>query len=260
MKQAAIFVDGENFRQSIVELFWGEFDKEEYLPKHADWVGFFNWLVSQLSSLGLPHCERLRTYWYVINDLEFSPYKFPNARADGDKLNRVLSSNPRIKEELSRLSGTGLTEKMEAIVKQLHAVQNQMKNRFDGWRKIQNGIATAHFGIEFRRAGAIRYDLFEKSLGSEKAVDVKLASDMIVLKDIYDVAIIVTGDQDYVPAVEIIKDFGKRVINVSFKTRGSKSLPGGSRRLNAITDGVLEAAYSDLKGFLKIGASTPPCP
>ena len=66
------------------------------------------------------------------------------------------------------------------------------------------------------------------------------------MRDIYDVAIILSGDQDYVPAVEVIKDSGKRVINVVFRTRGGRLLPGGARRLNEITDWSLEVKYDDL--------------
>jgi len=40
-KRVCVFVDGENFRYSIIELFKTEFDKTEYLPKHADWNNLF---------------------------------------------------------------------------------------------------------------------------------------------------------------------------------------------------------------------------
>jgi len=127
-----------------------------------------------------------------------------------------------------------------------------MRNRFDGWRKVQDGIVSKHDAVEFRRAGAIRYDLFTGRFGDEKSVDVKLATDLIVLRDIYDVAVIVSGDQDYVPAVQSVKDSGKRVINVSFKTRDGRMLPGGARRLGHLTDTSFEVEYADMKRFLSL--------
>ena len=93
---------------------------------------------------------------------------------------------------------------------------------------------------------------FDESFGSEKAVDVKLASDMIVLRDIYDVAIIVSGDQDYVPAVEVVKDSGRRVVNVAFLTRGGRLLPGGARRLNQVTDRSVNITHVDLSRFMSL--------
>jgi len=89
-------------------------------------------------------------------------------------------------------------------------------------------------------------------LGQEKAVDVNLAVDLITLKDIYETAVIVSGDQDYTPAVAKIKEHGKTVWNVAFKTRSGKLLPGGARRLNIVTDSVLEVGHKDLSGFLDL--------
>ena len=127
-----------------------------------------------------------------------------------------------------------------------------MDRRFQGWINVQDGISSRHTAVEFRRAGAIRYNLFTNALGNEKAVDVKLATDMILLRDIYDTAIILSGDQDYVPAVQAVKDSGKRVVNAAFQTRGGQLLPGGARRLNQVTDESLEIEFSVLSGFLKI--------
>jgi len=138
------------------------------------------------------------------------------------------------------------------MVDELEEKQHVMQDRFAGWTAIQNGIAQRHRAIEFRRAGAIRYTLFDSSLGPEKAVDVKLATDLIVLQDIYDVAVIVSGDQDYVPAVQVIKNMGKTAVNVAFKTRGGRLLPGGARRLNQQTDESLEIEHADLAAHLNI--------
>ena len=80
----------------------------------------------------------------------------------------------------------------------------------------------------------------------------KLASDLIMLRDIYDVAIILSGDQDYVPAVEVVKDSGRRVVNVAFQTRGGQLLPGGARRLNQVTDRSISITHQDLGRFLNL--------
>lgn len=80
----------------------------------------------------------------------------------------------------------------------------------------------------------------------------KLACDLVLLRDIYDTAVIVSGDQDYVPAVEAVKEFGKSVWNVAFRTRGGRLLPGGARRLNVATDRCLEIGYDELAHYLGI--------
>ena len=246
-KKICVFVDGENFRHSIVELF-NEFKQEDYLPRNAKWEEFYDWLITKIDSDG----QRVRTYWYVIGAIDFFPYRFPKKDKEPDKLKALLCKDNTCNKRLESLSETDLINEMGKIVNTLEKNHHLMVQRFNGWSIIQSGISTKHRFIEFRKAGAIQYNLFNKELGSEKAVDVKLATDMIMLKDIYDIAVIVSGDQDYVPAVQVIKDLGKHVVNVSFETRGGKLLPGGAWRLNQITDWSLRISYGDFKPFLNL--------
>ena len=245
--KAAIFVDGENFRRSLVELFGDDFPKEQYLPKKADWEGFFDFLTQKAG------CEeRIRTYWYVIENVAFYPYKFPDRE---EKLFKLYSEKQSpYKDELEKLKMSSdeneLTHRLQKITSELKNKREYFKKRFEGWREIQDGIAKKHFAIEFRRAGTIRYNLFNGTLGPEKAVDVKMAVDLLQLRNIYDTAIIVSGDQDFVPAVKVIKDSGKRVINVCFLTRDGRYLPGGAKRLNQETDTALEIRYEEIKKFI----------
>lgn len=206
-KRVCIFVDGENFRNSIVELF-PTFKQHDYLPKTADWSKFFDFLSKEI---GGENSERMRTYWYVVQNIDFHPK--PNT-------------------------------------KELEVKRDTMQNRFNGWTAIQDAISGRSDSVEFRRAGSIKYSLDTQKLGSEKAVDVKLAVDLLQLKDIYDIAVVVSGDQDYVPAIGIIKDSGKHTVNVSFLKEDGRLLPTGARRLNQAVDRTLELKYSDLKSHL----------
>lgn len=249
--KACLFVDGENFRHSLVELF-PQFRQEDYLPKSADWTNLFDCIVKDVVETG----ERVRTYWYVVKSLDFFPYHFPDPEKSASELQDVLSKHKRYEDELSKLKGTSRVNRMAEIVRELRSQQDNMQRRFNGWIAIQDGISSRSKAIEFRRAGAMLCNLFDMSLGREKAVDVKLASDMITLKDIYDIAIIVSGDQDYVPAVEVIKDCGKRVVNIAFVTRGGKVLPGGARRLNQVTDWRCNIPFNTLVEHLQIAQAS----
>jgi len=245
--KVCVFVDGESFRHSIVELF-PQFRQETYLPKFANWTALYNWLVSTAVKNG----ERIRTYWYMIESIDFFPYHFPNPLTSPAELKNLLCKHEPYKNELDALDAAVCATRMTQMVEDLRQRQITMQKRFDGWRAIQDGIAMKHEAIEFRRAGAMKCNLFENSLGKEKAVDVKLASDMIILKDIYDAALLVAGDQDYVPAVQVVKDFGKRVVNVAFTTRGGELLPGGARRLSQRTDWSYNIPYNVLASYLQI--------
>jgi len=244
--KCCVFVDGENLRHSIVDLFSGVFDKKDYLPRLADWTAFYDWIVEEANC----DCRRLRTYWYCVEHLDFRPFlPFPQ---DAQKLLGILKRDKRNEATLQHLVEPALSAAMQSLVTTYYQSAERMRRRFDGWRYIQEGISGKHDAIEFRRAGAITYDLFTGQLGREKAVDVKLAVDMNERRGIYDTAIIVSGDQDYVPAVQVLKDHGKRVINVSFEGRNGRLLPGGARRLNEHTDKAVIVKFQDVKAHLKL--------
>lgn len=59
----------------------------------------------------------------------------------------------------------------------------------------------------------------EKIIFVEKGVDVALVTDMLSMafKNAYDIAVLVSGDNDYIGAVEEIKRLGKRVEVASFE-------------------------------------------
>lgn len=255
-KRVCVFVDGESFRHSIVALF-KQFKSYNYLPK-AHWAELFDFFVTQAVSES--ERERVRTYWYVTALLDFFPYKLPDADSDTDKLQRVLSIDEKIRQRLEKVQNDEDTLKteMKKIVKTLNKRKDDMRSRFEGWRNLQDNISSHYSRIEFRRAGAITYNLFWKKFGKEKAVDVKLAADLIMLRDIYDVAVIVSGDQDYVPGVQVVKDFGKTVINVAFLTKDEKLLPGGAWRLNQHTDDSIKIPYKELANYLNIPLVTAP--
>lgn len=53
---------------------------------------------------------------------------------------------------------------------------------------------------------------------AEKGVDAAMVTDLLSLawQDAYDVAILVSGDADYIPAVEYVQDQGRKVINAAW--------------------------------------------
>lgn len=249
-KKVCVFVDGENLRHSIVDLFpYPSFDQKLYLPK-TDWTKFFDWITEKVVGTNF---ERVRTYWYVLKNIDFAPENLKSVCQSAILLERLLRKSTRFAEKLDIATDHDAHEKvLHEFADELRNNRTQMQNRFDGWINIQNLISQSSASIEFRRAGSIRYDLLTRALGSEKAVDVKLATDLILLKDIYDVAIIVSGDQDYVPAVDSIKDFGKHTVNVAFRKADGRLLPNGAKRLNQSTDRSIELSHSEMKQYLQL--------
>lgn len=56
----------------------------------------------------------------------------------------------------------------------------------------------------------------------EKGVDAALVTDLLSLawQDAYDVAVLVSGDADYIPAVEYVQSQGRKVINAGWRGTG----------------------------------------
>ena len=77
-----------------------------------------------------------------------------------------------------------------------------------------NELRSLGFRLVTREAMVWRNGRYE-----QKEVDVSLAVEMMehALMNHFDVAIVVSGDRDYVPAIEMVQDLGKRVEVASFR-------------------------------------------
>jgi uncharacterized LabA/DUF88 family protein len=88
----------------------------------------------------------------------------------------------------------------------------------------------------------------------EKGIDVQLTTDMIThgFKNNYDVAILVAGDNDFVGALQAVKDYGKHV-EVALFGRGSSS-----HELRRVADRIIAINSRFLKGGWKSQQSHEP--
>lgn len=256
MQRVCVFVDGENFRHSICSLF-PTFNKDDHLPKEALWGEFFDHIVEQATG---GEGKRLRTYWYVVRNLDFRPHKLYDAtiiatsgqKSPNNNFIEYLTSCNYIYNNECNISATCSCTDVEQAHSKITGRKGVIQKRFAGWSVLYNGISNRHRQVEFRKEGAITYDLMQDCFLKEKSVDVALAIDMLELKDIYDVALIVSGDQDYIPAVKSVKNKGKIVANVSFKKENGKLLPGGAWRLNVETDFSLAIDHDTSSYYLNL--------
>ena len=247
-KRVCIFVDGENFRHSLASLFKGTpqiYKKEDYLPE-ANWLGFYKSLINDR-----PGWELVRVYWYVIREIDYWPYNIPY---DLEKKKSFLVGTGIVEELRAQgVAADDSNDGLMAVEKELKNRQEAFQRRADGWRKVHASIESQHDQVQFQHFGSIRYNLVDGSLGSEKVVDTQLATDMIMLSDIYDVAVVISGDADYIPPVSAVKSLGKLVYGVSFLTNNGRKLHGGARRLEQCVDGQIEVPVERLEELLGFG-------
>ena len=97
------------------------------------------------------------------------------------------------------------------------------------------------------RLGRLVYFNWPNSPPYEKGVDIQLATDMIThsFKGNYDVAVLVAGDNDYVGALQSVKDNGKHVEVALFGKEQT------SRQLRTVADKVITINARFLKGCWK---------
>lgn len=252
IKRVCIFVDGENFRFSLTDLFREpqyQFGKEDYLPD-SDWARFFGFMMAHEG------WELVRIYWYVTRDIDCWPRKIP---FPWDRKRKLFERNNVI-EKLAGQGVEGVSEANDGLKiaeTELERRRKAILKRAEGWRQVQIAIERRNDQLEFRRVGSIRYDLSDRRFAREKGVDTQLTTDLITLADIYDVALIVSGDADYIPPVSAIKNRGKLVYSVSFMTKDGKKLPGGAMQLERRVDGRIELAFEDVRKNLGIKEKLP---
>lgn len=97
------------------------------------------------------------------------------------------------------------------------------------------------------RLGRLVYHNWPNSPPYEKGVDIQLATDMLThgFKDNYDVAVLVAGDNDFVGALQAVKDNGKHVEVALFGKERT------SYRLRMVSDKVITINSKFLKGCWK---------
>ena len=255
--RVCIFIDGENLRKSIEKMFSSKYNAYDYLPPKANWEAFFNEIIKQSAEvLSYPTGVApylVRSYWYVIGTLEY------NSQFLEEKFNsRKTTANQKL-EYFKRYAGSkaGDTSKLKspadmgkvidrcrAHLEEQHSI---IQNRLLGWHQKQGQIEFKVPRLQFQRFGYLKTELDNLKFRGEKGVDVRLATDLILLKDIYDTAIIVSGDGDYIPAVAAIKSFGKSVVTVSFKNQDGQFLPGGARKLTSVSDTSIALQYETMR-------------
>ena len=103
-RKACLFIDGENLRHSICDLFTADqFHPTEYLPKSAAWQSFFDDLVQRADA-----DIRLRTYWYVVSEIDFWPFDIKKLLRPTEFDNLLKTIQKKINIEMNSKATTTL--------------------------------------------------------------------------------------------------------------------------------------------------------
>jgi len=124
--------------------------------------------------------------------------------------------------------------------------------RFKDQEKFFKSVVALPY-TELRLGRLVYTSQWPSSPPFEKGVDVQLATDMIThaFKSNYDVAILVAGDNDFVGAIQAVKDNGKHVEVALFGQERT------SRQLRDVADRIITLDGRLMRGCWKCQQQTP---
>jgi uncharacterized LabA/DUF88 family protein len=124
--------------------------------------------------------------------------------------------------------------------------KEQEPERFKDQQKFLNSVASIPY-MELRLGRLVYTSGWPNTPPYEKGVDVQLATDMIThgFKNNYDIGVLVAGDNDFVGALQAIKDNGKNIEVALFGREGT------SRYLREVADRIITLDGRMMRGCWK---------
>lgn len=219
--KTAVFVDGANFRANLRNFSFkssppkgnSSYQLEE---RHFNWKNFYRGVLKKFDDATGWNHQLIRVHWY--NSASISPWVSP---ADEQRFaQRVVNQHPEI---------SGLTpQKAIDLAREWYGRE---RSYFERLREaVFENIQRQTDFLEFKYVGQYQvhplrpYRILENPDGTitylgtqvgEKGVDIGIAVDMIAKMAHYDVAILVSGDADFLPVVGYLKDNLKYVYQFS---------------------------------------------
>jgi uncharacterized LabA/DUF88 family protein len=220
--RTVMFIDGRNLKYNLAAFQFhslGQEESEVERPyrldeKHFLWQEFFLGVIKKFNTATGHEYRLIRTYWY--NAEKIRPFEI-NKR----QIEAILEANhdkfPDLTENEVIKLGQQWYEKERAIFERAK-------------EQIYEGIQRKVAFLEFKYTGEYvvspfkTYRLEKQPDGSylyqgtregEKGVDVGIAVDMIAKMNSFDVAILISGDADFIPLVCYVKDALKNVYQFS---------------------------------------------
>jgi len=242
-KRTVVFVDGQNFKKNLQTFaFRTGSDVRAFRldEKHFDWGKFFRAMIAKFdAATGVEH-QLLRVYWYAADTITpfiSEPRRAVDIARDCRLRNPSLSPDDvmGLAEAWYRRERDNFTRAREDVYEQLQRRYDFLEFKFVGQYDVRPFIP---YRIQHQPSGAGFW--YQGTRQGEKGVDVGIATDMIAKLPNYDVAILVSGDADFVPAVKHVKDHLRWVYRFSV----AKGVPP---RINYLSPWL--RSITDLFGF-----------
>jgi uncharacterized LabA/DUF88 family protein len=162
-----------------------------------------------------------RIYWYQVGSID--SWNLDDAQAQA-VLHERFEDNTQLKAGYMAIAGKTTAGQTQAAValkawslcfEEIREWYEAKKRTLDGMKRFHYGVQSSTDLIDILEIGHWKVDFFSRSC-DEKGLDTRLAVDMIALEDNYDVAVVVSGDADSIPSIDLMKRRGKHVGAVEF--------------------------------------------
>ena len=257
---------GQNFRANLRNFSFrsaspSDHRKYDLEERHFDWKAFYAGVLRKFEErTGWQH-QLIRVHWY--SSASISPW----ISSENQRLRlaqRVVEQHPEI---------CGLTP--QKVIELAYEWYTRERHYFEGLREdVFENIQRRTDFLEFRYVGQYQvhplrvHRISQDQDGKityrgvqvgEKGVDTGIAVDMIAKMPYYDVAVLVSGDADFLPVVGYLKDNLKYVYQFSV----AKGVPPSIRYLSPFLRGKVDCfeSYDEvelLSQYLNRSSGIPP--
>lgn len=183
-KRAFLFIDSSNFYHTL---------------KDSNALAWFSYadLYKELSK----QYNITKVFFYdAVKSIDIEPEQYSKQQIYHQSL---VKSIPNLALRLRKLRYLGANNRVEEELKKTNFCEKCLQ-------KVRGFLL---------RAGLVK-------LSKEKGIDIMLATDMIraAFEEQFDIALIATGDADFVPAVKMVQTFKKEVVNIHFYSNSASEL------------------------------------
>lgn len=162
-----------------------------------------------------------RVYWYQVGSID--AWNLDDAQAQA-YLRERFEENKQIKAGYMATAGKASPgESQETVARKAWSIcfnefrtwYDDKKRTLEGMKRFHHGVQSSTDLIDILEIGHWKVDFFAHTC-EEKGLDTRLAVDMIALENNYDIAVVVSGDADSIPSIDLMKRRGKHVGAVEF--------------------------------------------
>lgn len=264
--KTVIFIDGRNLKYNLYafkfqapdESKGGKIGIYSLDEKHFLWEEFFRGVINKFNeSLGLDH-RLMRVYWYHADKMR--PFE-NRPRLAENIVNDYKEKYPDLtKAKVIELAKTwyGVEHDHFQLAKDQIYEGIQRKTPFVEFKYTGDYIVHPFTVTRLEKDEDDNFIYWGTRIG-EKGVDVGIAVDMIAKMPHYDVAVLISGDADFIPAVCYLKEHLKNVYQFSL----AKGVPPEIKYLSPWLIGVVDIflCFSELEllsDYLDIKSITIP--